>query len=648
MLYIWLSISTLAALVAGAALWHTHRQLRGMRLRYRQNYSSRQEAERSLTDREQVLSLIYQNSAELLGVVRVLGQGQYAIELLSQAYTASLAQYGISVEAAAVKGMPLDEFCRNILHHAEEALPAIKARYAQVIARQQPLQYEAESALRNGQRLVLEILLVPLLDAQGQCTHILDFTRDITPRKQAEASLQKANKMLSTLISNLPGVVFRCRADAQWTVEYLSAGFKEMTGYPPELFYPEQGERVWGELVHAEDRERIVTAIQEAFAQRMPYQITYRIVQAGGRTRWIWEQGREVYGEQAEVMWREGFMLDITDLKRTQERLLNAMKDRNRFVRQHNKMLEQQVRERTEALAEANQALRGKNEALRQSEQYLTQALDKLKQAQAQLVTSEKMATLGMITAGLAHEINNPINYIQSGVEGLQGLLQELQALLQAYRKGPGGQEEAQRLEAEAPYEELAAGVQELLQSIGKGARRTAAIVRELRSFSRLDEASRKAADLHQSLEATLAMLQHFMRPDLRIERHYDAGMPLVECYPAKLNQVFMNLIINALQAMQGMPGTLRLSTRYVPADAYEGQGWAHIAISDTGPGIPEAIRGQIFEPFFSSKPVGEGTGLGLSIGLSIIQEHRGRLTLLETAPGRGATFEIALPIGPK
>jgi signal transduction histidine kinase len=269
-----------------------------------------------------------------------------------------------------------------------------------------------------------------------------------------------------------------------------------------------------------------------------------------------------------------------------------------------NARLEERVRERTTQLESANREL--------------TAAYGDLKQAQAQLVHSEKMASLGRLVAGVAHEINNPVSAIATNVAPLRRRLERAAACV------PNG--DAGSLLREA---------QEIVALMARGAERTAAIVKDLRTFSRLGESVRKPVDLHEGLEVSLRLLESRWRG--RIEVHRDYGpLPLVECDPGQINQVFMNLIANACDAIRGR-GNLWMTTR--AADAR-----VSIVIRDDGEGVPPDVIGRVFDPFFTTKDVGAGTGLGLAICHGIVAAHGGRLTV-ESAPGTGATFRVELPV---
>jgi signal transduction histidine kinase len=248
-----------------------------------------------------------------------------------------------------------------------------------------------------------------------------------------------------------------------------------------------------------------------------------------------------------------------------------------------------------------------------------------LQETQAQLVHSEKLSSLGQLVAGIAHELNNPIAYIYANMQELQRYL----ALLTAPRE-PGRTPSQDTRELEFVQEDL----QSLLAESLEGSRRVKRIVEALRNFSRLDEAEFKRADLHEGIESTLMLLRKEFADRIRVERDFGA-IPPIDCLPGHLNQVFMNLLLNAAQAITG-PGTIRITTR-------RENGRVRIEICDDGPGIPPEALDKIFDPFYTTKEVGEGTGLGLSISYGIIRRHGGTITV-ESEVGR-TCFTIRLPI---
>jgi signal transduction histidine kinase len=268
-----------------------------------------------------------------------------------------------------------------------------------------------------------------------------------------------------------------------------------------------------------------------------------------------------------------------------------------------NARLEERVRERTAQLEGANREL--------------AEAYSELKNAEVQLVQSEKMASLGRLVAGVAHEINNPVSFIATSVAPLRRRLEDAAA------------------EAPAEVATLLAEAEDIVGVMARGAERTAAIVKDLRSFSRLGEADRKLVDLHEGIEVTLRLLESRWRD--RITVHRDFGrLPLVECDPGQMNQVFMNLLGNACDAIASS-GNVWITTR---ADAET----VTVVVRDDGSGMTPEVARHIFDPFFTTKDVGSGTGLGLAISHGVVTAHGGRIEV-ESEPGRGATFRVVLPL---
>ncbi|UZR94780.1 7TM diverse intracellular signaling domain-containing protein [Chondrinema litorale] len=311
----------------------------------------------------------------------------------------------------------------------------------------------------------------------------------------------------------------------------------------------------------------------------------------------------------------------------------------------------------------ANKALKSKNKELEILNEKLNKTLAQLKAAQVQLIQSEKMASVGLLTAGIAHEINNPINFVYAGADTLQMVLKDLMEVLDQYDKiTPENSydeivsflEDMKRLKNDLEFEENKEDAYNLLNDIREGAERTAEIVRGLRVFSRLDEDELKTANIHDGIESTLTLLRNQIKTSIEVVKEYDKNMPPVECYPGQLNQVFMNILVNAVHAIKDGPnneiGKISIKTvahSMVLADKYADiadDGYLEIIIEDNGNGIPEDVQERIFEPFYTTKQVGEGTGLGLSISHSIIQKHNGDIKL-ESETGKGARFIIKLPI---
>jgi signal transduction histidine kinase len=285
----------------------------------------------------------------------------------------------------------------------------------------------------------------------------------------------------------------------------------------------------------------------------------------------------------------------------------------------------------------------------------LSEAIANLKRTQAQLVQTEKMSGLGRMTAGIAHEINNPINFISGNLSPLRDYAQSLLDLvIQLKAAHPELAHTINEKGNAIDLEFIQNDLPELLASMEIGTKRVQEIVQSVQNFSRLDEAEVKAVDLHEGIESTLLILKNLLKPednsyDIQVVRNYGT-LPLVECHPGRVNQVFMNLLSNAIDALhEAIADPAWASTNPCPTitiqTTTQTDGFVAIAIADNGKGLADSARPNLFDPFFTTKPVGKGTGLGLYISYQIITEtHQGTLTY-ESTPGEGTQFMVRLPI---
>ena len=317
-----------------------------------------------------------------------------------------------------------------------------------------------------------------------------------------------------------------------------------------------------------------------------------------------------------------------------QAKELMALQENERMIQEQNIVLESRVNERTYELVLSNESL--------------NKALVDLKDAELHLVESEKMASLGLLTAGIAHEINNPINFVTSnimplnrGIHTLMDTITEIENIMCRDIPDLEKQKRVAAYKSDIDLDYLKIEIDQLLTGIGEGASRTSEIVKGLRVFSRLDESDLKQANINDGLESTLVISNNLLNNIIKVEKNY-ADLPLIECYPGKLNQVFMNIISNAIYAVkkkfgESAGGIITIATLADKSNII-------IKIADNGTGMDQNTVKHMFDPFFTTKSVGEGVGLGLSIAFNTIKQHNGQMEV-QSETGTGTEFTITLPL---
>ncbi|MBC1279751.1 HAMP domain-containing histidine kinase [Nostoc sp. UCD121] len=326
--------------------------------------------------------------------------------------------------------------------------------------------------------------------------------------------------------------------------------------------------------------------------------------------------------------------------------------------------LNSQITTLNQLLDVSEQSTISQSDHLEQTNASLQETLKKLQSTQIQLVHNEKMSSLGKLVAGIAHEINNPVNFIHGNLSYAKEYTHSIVKIIQKYQKYyPDPPEEIKKLVKENDLDFLIRDLTRTFNSMTVGTERITEIVSSLRNFSRLDEAEIKQVYIHEGIDSTLMILKHFLQatdktPEIEVVKHY-SQLPLIECYPAQINQVFMNIITNAIDALQDsnkswfrannqlekpncLLPVIRISTEVIDPE------WVAITIADNGCGMNEKVRARLFDPFFTTKPVGKGTGLGLSISYQIIvEQHRGKISCI-SVPEQGTEFVIKIPVKTK
>jgi signal transduction histidine kinase len=289
----------------------------------------------------------------------------------------------------------------------------------------------------------------------------------------------------------------------------------------------------------------------------------------------------------------------------------------------------------TSDLARTSDKLEAALNALGHKQFEQEQLIRKLEQANNQLLQSEKLAAIGQLAAGVAHEINNPIGYVFSNLQTLAGYVHDLLRIIDAV-DGADNLSDLRQLKQSLEYDYIRSDVEALINESGDGIDRVKRIITALKDFSHIEEEEFRPADLHRGMDTTLNVVNNELKYKAEVIKEY-GDLPEVECIPSQINQVVMNLLVNAAHAIEQQFGRISLRT------GHEGD-WVWLEVEDNGKGIEPRLLNRIYEPFFTTKPVGKGTGLGLALSYNIIQKHHGRIEV-DSEVGQGTRFRIWLPV---
>ncbi|MEH2440451.1 ATP-binding sensor histidine kinase [Nostoc sp.] len=557
----------------------------------------RKQAEAALQEKEQFLSSIYNGAEMSIFVVDVSENGRFYY-----AGWNALSERACGISSADAVGKTPAE----VLDPAQAEI--IQQQLAECARTEMPV-YHEQCLTLDGQESWWMINFNPLKNNEGRIYRIIGTSFEISDRKRAEAAVQTSEKNLLTIFNNVNNAIL---------VHDLNGVVLNANDSALKLYELDK------------DEIRRISVLEHCSAPDNPFHLAPD----------FW--ARALTGETVNFEWkskkfRDGTVFD-TDI--TLSRII--LDGETVILGNIHDVSEQQaaLRERKRAEAQLNQ---------RTVE--LEETLQELQHAQTQMIQSEKMSGLGQLVAGVAHEINNPVNFIFGNLSHANEYTKNILRLLELYQKhypNPDSEieEEIEAMDLEFILEDLP----KLIYSMRVGAERIQKIVVSLRTFSRMDEAEMKEVNIHEGIDSTLMILQHRLKaksdsPGIEIVKDY-GELPLVECYAGQLNQVFMNLLSNAIDALeeantqnQLLNPTITICTVLVESKQVV------IKITDNGTGIPAHIKQKLFDPFFTTKAVGKGTGMGLSISYQIVAEkHKGTLQCVSEL-GQGATFIIMIPI---
>ncbi|WP_413175003.1 PAS domain S-box protein [Anabaena azotica] len=557
--------------------------------------SERKQAEAQLQEKEEFLRSIYEGVAQIIFVIDIVENGDFSF-----AGWNSSGEKLTGISQAEIIGKKPEYL------YGEVEGAAVRQRYQTCIESGTSMSYEEFLTINNEPNWWLTTLN-PLTDSCGNTYRIVGTSINITERKKAEAALRESQNFVQRIAQSSPNILYIFDLEKQCNV-YANKEITNLLGYSQQEIL-EMGENLISIITHPEDKPKILEHFQKFINAQDGeiLEIEYRVRQANGQWCWLYSRdtvfNRSPDGQVKQIL---GVSTNITELKNSKI------------------ILQQQTKN-------------------------LENALRDLKQTQIKLIHSEKMSCLGNMVAGIAHEINNPVNFIHGNIAPANEYVTDLLSLVELYQEYlPEPPEEIQDKIADIELDFLKLDLVKLLNSMNLGTERIREIVLSLRNFSRLDEAEIKLANIHEGIDSTLMILHNRLKAkpnflEIAVIKNY-CDLPLIECYPGQLNQVFMNILSNAIDALEDVSLVNRKREIHIITEKSNNDRLA-IRIRDNGSGISPEIMPKLFEPFFTTKDVGKGTGLGLSISYQIIVEkHHGNLCCHSTL-GEGTEFVMEIPM---
>ncbi|MBI3803020.1 MAG: PAS domain S-box protein [Nitrospirae bacterium] len=545
-----------------------------------------------ITERKQGEERLKKSEAQLAAAQEIAHSGSWDWDF-------STGQITWSDELYRIYGLKPREIGITYELFLEYSHPDDVERIKQVVGKirqdRQPFSYDYRIVRPDGMIRIIHSRGEVVCNAAGTPIQMIGMVQDVTEQRQAEEALQQSEERFRQVAESISEVFWMTSVDKNKMI-YISPGYWEIWGNSPDKIYEEP--QAWIDAIHPDDRERVIAALPKQAVG--DYDMEYRILRPDGSMRWIRDRAFPIRNEKNVVYRVAGIAEDITERK--------------------------------------------------ESEEALQKAYEELKEAQVYLLQSEKMASLGQMAAGVAHEINNPVGFVSSNLRTLEEYMADLlqliggyESLLASVERGDADAVEGERKRLRTLSEQVDVGfllqdLSRLVEQSQEGMDRVRQIVQDLKEFSHVDQAERMRFDLNQGIRSTLNIVRNELKYKAEVIEEL-GEIPEIFCYPQQLNQVFMNLLVNAAQSI--------VKKGKIWVRSYVAMEQIVVEVEDTGSGISEENLKKIFDPFFTTKPVGQGTGLGLSVSYGIVQKHKGKIEV-ESTVGRGTQFRILLPIAEK